>query len=99
MPEAKPRVWSITLATIVPSFIPLLVVYALWRAVEEVPHVAVVVFLLSLIPLTIQLCRWGYRHAASGPSAKVDPPPPLRPPPPPALLPALPPRPPRGLVP
>jgi hypothetical protein len=73
MSEAKSIVWSITVATIVPSFIPLLVVYAMWGALEEVPHIAVVVLLLSLLPLTVQLCRWGYRHAELGPSGNVEP--------------------------
>jgi hypothetical protein len=61
-------VWYHTAATLAPSLIPLFLVYLLWSAVEEVPGVAVFVFLFSLLPLLIQLCWWGLRQTQQGDS-------------------------------
>jgi hypothetical protein len=63
-----------TAATLAPSLIPLFAVYLMWSAVEEVPGVAVFVFLLSLLPLLVQLCWWGCRHNQQGNSGTVLPP-------------------------
>jgi hypothetical protein len=63
-----------TFATIAPSLLLLLVVHQMWSVVEVLPHCAVFVFLLSLLPLAVQLCLLGYRQSRQGPSGAVIPP-------------------------
>jgi hypothetical protein len=61
-------------ATLVPSLFPLFVVYQMWPAMAYGPQVAVFVFLLSLLPLIVQLGWWGFRHTQEGNSGTVLPP-------------------------